>query len=257
MIAADPAAQRRPRLARDRRRPVRRPGADAGEQQERQRLAPALDLDLLRLRERRTRRSRRSRRTRTSRRRSATGSTTPRSSSLAGKGAIQAPGVIPSMFLGSLPQSARVKTDIAKAKAALAASGVGDQKVTMIYPSDLTINGVPFTSMAQKVQSSLQGGRLQRRALGLADLELARRLPLGEVGVRPLALGPRLPGSRRLPGLHARAARRAPRGLAEGRRPGDREARRQGAGDDGAGRTRRASTGRSSGCSTRAARSSR
>ena len=63
--------------------------------------------------------------------------------SLAGKGAIQAPGVIPSMFLGSLPQSARVKTDVAKAKAALKASGVADQKVTMIYPSDLTINGVP------------------------------------------------------------------------------------------------------------------
>jgi peptide/nickel transport system substrate-binding protein len=76
--------------------------------------------------------------------------------SLAGKGAIQAPGVIPSMFLGSLPQSARVKTDAAKAKKALAASGVADQKVTMIYPSDLTINGVPFTSMAQKVQSSLK-----------------------------------------------------------------------------------------------------
>jgi peptide/nickel transport system substrate-binding protein len=76
--------------------------------------------------------------------------------SLAGKGAIQAPGVIPSMFLGSLPQSARVKTDVAKAKAALAASGVGSQQVTMIYPSDLTINGVPFTSMAQKIQSSLK-----------------------------------------------------------------------------------------------------
>ncbi len=76
--------------------------------------------------------------------------------SLAGKGAIQAPGVIPSMFLGSLPQSARIKTDVAKAKAALAASGVGSQQVTMTYPSDLTINGVPFTSMAQKIQSSLK-----------------------------------------------------------------------------------------------------
>ena len=75
---------------------------------------------------------------------------------LAGKGAIQAPGVIPSMFLGSLPQSARVRTNVARAKAALAASGVGDQKVTMIYPSDLTINGVPFTSMAQKIQASLK-----------------------------------------------------------------------------------------------------
>jgi peptide/nickel transport system substrate-binding protein len=85
--------------------------------------------------------------------------------SLAGKGAIQAPGVIPSMFLGSLPQSARVKTDVAKAKAALTASGVGDQQVTMIYPSDLTINGVPFTSMAQKIQSSL-------KAIGL-DVKLS------------------------------------------------------------------------------------
>jgi peptide/nickel transport system substrate-binding protein len=75
---------------------------------------------------------------------------------LAGKGAIQAPGVIPSMFLGALPQSAKVKQSLAKAKAALAASGVGDQEVTLIYPSDLTINGVPFTSMAQKIQASLQ-----------------------------------------------------------------------------------------------------
>jgi len=76
--------------------------------------------------------------------------------SLAGQGAIQAPGVIPSMFLGALPQSAKIKQDLAKAKADLAASGVGSQQVTLQYPSDLTINGVPFTSMAQKIQSSLQ-----------------------------------------------------------------------------------------------------
>jgi peptide/nickel transport system substrate-binding protein len=75
---------------------------------------------------------------------------------LAGQGAIQAPGLIPSMFLGALPQSARVKTDLAKAKAALAASGDAGQEVTLQYPSDLTINGVPFTSMAEKLQASLQ-----------------------------------------------------------------------------------------------------
>jgi len=39
---------------------------------------------------------------------------------------------------------------------ALAASGVGSQKVTLEYPSDLTINGVPFTTLAQKVQANLQ-----------------------------------------------------------------------------------------------------
>ena len=60
------------------------------------------------------------------------------------------------MFLGALPQSAKIKQDLAKAKADLTASGVGSQQVQLQYPDDLTINGVPFTSMAQKVQSSLQ-----------------------------------------------------------------------------------------------------
>jgi peptide/nickel transport system substrate-binding protein len=76
--------------------------------------------------------------------------------SIAGPGAIQAPGIIPSMFLGSLPQKDAIKQNLTKAKAALAASGVGSQQVTLEYPSDLTINGVPFTTMAQKVQASLE-----------------------------------------------------------------------------------------------------
>jgi peptide/nickel transport system substrate-binding protein len=75
---------------------------------------------------------------------------------LAGPGAIQAPGIIPSMFLGALPQKDAIQQNLTKAKAALAASGVGSQQVTLGYPSDLTINGVPFTSLAQKVQANLQ-----------------------------------------------------------------------------------------------------
>jgi peptide/nickel transport system substrate-binding protein len=75
---------------------------------------------------------------------------------VAGPGAIQAPGVIPSMFLGALPQRDAVKRNVARAKAALAASGVGSEQVTLEYPSDLTINGVPFTTLAQKVQANLQ-----------------------------------------------------------------------------------------------------
>ncbi|MBV8065934.1 MAG: ABC transporter substrate-binding protein [Actinobacteria bacterium] len=76
--------------------------------------------------------------------------------SVAGPGAIQAPGLIPSMFLGSLPQKDDAVQNVAKAKAALAASGLGGQQVTLQYPSDLTINGVPFTTMAEKVQANLQ-----------------------------------------------------------------------------------------------------
>jgi len=76
--------------------------------------------------------------------------------SIAGPGAIQAPGIIPSMFLGSLPQKDAIKQNLTKAKAALAASGAASQQVTLAYPSDLTINGVPFTTLAQKVQANLQ-----------------------------------------------------------------------------------------------------
>jgi len=75
---------------------------------------------------------------------------------VAGPGAIQAPGMIPNMFLGSLPQKNRINQNVTKAKAELAASGIGNQKITLEFPSDLTINGVPFSSLAQKVQANLQ-----------------------------------------------------------------------------------------------------
>jgi peptide/nickel transport system substrate-binding protein len=76
--------------------------------------------------------------------------------SLAGRGAIQARGIIPSMFVGSLPQSAATRRNLARARSELAASGVGDQTLTLEYPSDLTINGVAFATLAQRVQANLQ-----------------------------------------------------------------------------------------------------
>jgi peptide/nickel transport system substrate-binding protein len=74
---------------------------------------------------------------------------------LAGGGAIQARGVIPSMFLGALPRPV-VSRDLSRARSALAASGVGNQTFNLEYPSDLTINGVAFTTLAQRVQANLQ-----------------------------------------------------------------------------------------------------
>src|SRR5207247_8537877 len=73
-----------------------------------------------------------------------------------GPASIQAPGVIPSMFLGALPKSAAIKRNLTKAKSELAASGAGSKTITLEYPSDLTINGVPFGSLAQRVQANLQ-----------------------------------------------------------------------------------------------------
>ncbi|HEY6789555.1 MAG TPA: ABC transporter substrate-binding protein [Trebonia sp.] len=74
---------------------------------------------------------------------------------LAGKGSVQAAGVIPSMFLGSLPASQAPVYDLAKAKAALAASGLGHPTVTMSYPSDLSVNGISFGDLAARVQQDL------------------------------------------------------------------------------------------------------
>lgn len=75
---------------------------------------------------------------------------------LAGKGAVQAAGIIPSMFLGSLPLSDAVQYNLTKAKAALAKSGLGHPTVTLVYPSDIQVNGISFGDMAARVQQDLQ-----------------------------------------------------------------------------------------------------
>ncbi len=74
---------------------------------------------------------------------------------LAGTGSLQAAGVVPSMFLGSLSQSQGVQRDGARAKAALAKSGLGHPTVTMSYPSDLQVNGLSFGDLAARVKQNL------------------------------------------------------------------------------------------------------
>ena len=75
---------------------------------------------------------------------------------LAGAGAIQTPGVVPSMFLGALGPGDVVKRDLTKAKAELAASGISNPTVNLGFPSDFTLNGLSFSTLAQKVQANLQ-----------------------------------------------------------------------------------------------------
>jgi peptide/nickel transport system substrate-binding protein len=76
--------------------------------------------------------------------------------SAAGPGTIQAAGLIPSLILGALPQTDAVQQDLTAAKAELAASGATGKRLTLEYPSDVTIDGVPFSTLAQKVQAELQ-----------------------------------------------------------------------------------------------------
>ncbi len=75
---------------------------------------------------------------------------------LAGKGAVQAAGIIPSMFLGSLPAGSGATYNLAAAKAALAASGVGHPTINLVYPSDIQVNGISFGDLAARVQQDLQ-----------------------------------------------------------------------------------------------------
>jgi peptide/nickel transport system substrate-binding protein len=75
---------------------------------------------------------------------------------LAGTGAVQPAGIIPSMFLGSLPAGSGATYNLAKAKAALAASGVGHPTLNMVYPSDIQVNGISFGDLAARVQQDLQ-----------------------------------------------------------------------------------------------------
>ncbi|WP_432839889.1 ABC transporter substrate-binding protein [Dactylosporangium sp. CA-092794] len=75
---------------------------------------------------------------------------------LAGEGAVQAPGVVPSMFLGALQASDAVARDVDKAKAALAASGLTNPTVTLSYPSDVQVNGLNFGDLAARVQANLK-----------------------------------------------------------------------------------------------------
>jgi peptide/nickel transport system substrate-binding protein len=75
---------------------------------------------------------------------------------LAGKGAAQANGIVPSQFLGALTAGQGVTRDLAKAKAALAASGLKNPTVKLAYPSDLNVAGLSFGDLAARVQANLK-----------------------------------------------------------------------------------------------------
>jgi peptide/nickel transport system substrate-binding protein len=73
---------------------------------------------------------------------------------LAGPGAVHATGIIPSMFLGAL-KSSPIKQDLTKAKAEVQASGISNPSMNLEYPSDITLNGLSFSVLAQKIQADL------------------------------------------------------------------------------------------------------
>ncbi|MFC4949434.1 ABC transporter substrate-binding protein [Pseudonocardia sp. GCM10023141] len=92
---------------------------------------------------------------------------------VAGKGSVQPAGVIPSLLAGTLPPAKALKQDVEGAKADLAASGVAGQKPKLAYPSDLTLNGLSFQTLAEKLQSQLATAGI---AVDLAPAPVATEL---------------------------------------------------------------------------------
>jgi peptide/nickel transport system substrate-binding protein len=74
---------------------------------------------------------------------------------LAGTGAVQGAGIVPSVFSGALPASDEIKTDLAKAKSYLAKSGVKDPSIDISYPAGLPVNGVVLDNVAARLQQNL------------------------------------------------------------------------------------------------------
>jgi peptide/nickel transport system substrate-binding protein len=101
--------------------------------------------------------------------------------SIAGPGAVQAPGLIPSVFLGALPPREAIKRDVRQARAELSASGLAARQVTLEYPSDLTINGVSFATLAQKVQANLEENGFNVALAGSPVTTLQPRVRAGHV----------------------------------------------------------------------------
>ncbi|HXJ65361.1 MAG TPA: ABC transporter substrate-binding protein [Actinomycetota bacterium] len=75
---------------------------------------------------------------------------------LAGAGARRPGGVIPAFFPGALPAKDLPKRDLAAARRLISQSGVSKPKISIEFPSDRAINGLSFTSVAQKIQANLQ-----------------------------------------------------------------------------------------------------
>lgn len=106
---------------------------------------------------------------------------------IAGPGAEQMPGVVPSWMPGHLDQSAAVRRDVARARAALAAAGPGMDRLTLDFPSDTTLNGLSFATLAVRMQESLQEVgfevKLEGSPIALLNTAWSRgRVPFGVSG---------------------------------------------------------------------------
>lgn len=105
---------------------------------------------------------------------------------LAGFGAKQAAGVIPSSYVASLPQKDAVKRNVTKAKAQVKALGLSDPNASLIYPT-ITFDGIDFGSVAAKIKSDLAevGLRINLVPLPIGSFLAQYRSGKSEMGITP------------------------------------------------------------------------
>jgi len=75
--------------------------------------------------------------------------------SLAGGGATQAAGLIPSAFPGTLSSKDATVRNLALARQYAEDAGLGDQTITLSYPNDIDPTGLSLDALAQQIQAQL------------------------------------------------------------------------------------------------------
>jgi peptide/nickel transport system substrate-binding protein len=112
---------------------------------------------------------------------------------VAGTGSSQPGGMVPSQFLGAITPDATNTYDAAAAKAALAKAGYKGQTVTLSYPTDATLSGVQFSTLAQKVQSQLEAVGVKVKLAGTPISTLLDAYRAGKLQAGLMYWGPDFP----------------------------------------------------------------
>lgn len=112
---------------------------------------------------------------------------------IGGPGSIQAAGMVPSVFLGALPAKYAAHTNLAKAKAEVAASGISNPTITLTYPAGLTINGIDFATLAQKTKNDLGNAGITVNLQGLPVNAMLQQYAAGKDQMTQSYWGPDYP----------------------------------------------------------------
>ncbi len=112
---------------------------------------------------------------------------------VAGEGSTQPGGMVPSQFLGAITPDATNTYDAAAAKAALSKAGYKGQTLTLSYPTDATLSGVEFSTLAQKVQSQLQAVGITVKLAGTPISTLLDAYRAGKLQAGLMYWGPDFP----------------------------------------------------------------